>query len=167
MKLFRAIACLAAIVAALGLVACGGDDETTTAADTAAETTETPSGDTGATGAEEGATGATGDAGDSGEATTLQIAADPSGALEYTKTDLTAPAGNVTVEFTNESPIPHDVVFSEPGGEAGGEQIGGTDVVSEGSASTELTDLEPAKYQFWCTVPGHLEAGMKGTLTVK
>lgn len=159
MKLFKAIACLAAIVATLGLVACGGDDdETTTPADTTAETTEAPSGETGATGADEGAAGA---------ATTLEVAADPSGQLAYVETDLSAPAGTIKVEFTNDSPVPHDVVFGAEGSEAGGDQIGGTDVISEGSDSTELADLEPGTYPFWCSVPGHLEAGMKGTLTVE
>lgn len=153
MKLLKAIACLAAIVAALGLVACGGDDDdATTAAETTTETTEAPAGETEAP---------------AGESTTLEIAADPDGALAYTETELSVPAGNVTVEFTNDSPIPHDVVFSEPGGEAGGDQIGGTEVITQDSASVELSDLKPGTYAYWCTVPGHLEAGMEGTLTVE
>lgn len=161
MKFFKAIACLAAIVAAFGLVACGGDDDdaTTTAAETTAtETTDETTGDTGATGS---------DAEAGGEANTLAIDADPSGALEYTETELTVPAGNVTVEFTNDSPIPHDVAFSEEGGKAGDDALGQTEVITESSTSLELSDLKPGEYQYWCTVPGHLEAGMEGTLTVE
>lgn len=158
MKLIKAIACLAAIVAAFGLVACGGDDDdaTTTAAETTA-TTETTDETTGDTGSDDAAAG--------GE--TLAIDADPSGALEYTETELTVPAGNVTVEFTNESPIPHDVAISQEGGDAGGDPLGKTEVITESSETLELSDLKPGEYQYWCTVPGHLEAGMEGTLTVE
>lgn len=159
MKLLKAIACLAAIVAALGLVACGGDDDDsdTTAAETTATTEET-GGDTGAT----GATGAGG-----GGATTLQLSADPSGALAYTETELDAPAGDVTIDFTNESPLQHDVAVSPTDGSTSDEPIGKTAVISEGSETLKLADLAPGEYQYWCTVPGHLEAGMEGTLTVK
>jgi plastocyanin len=158
MKSFRAIACLAAIVAALGLIACGGDDDSseTTAAETTATTEET--------GGETGATGATGSA---GGATTLDLSADPSGALAYTETELEAPAGSVTIEFTNESPVQHDVAVSPTDGSTSDDPIGKTAVISEGSETLELSDLEPGEYQYWCTVPGHLEAGMEGTLTVK
>lgn len=162
MKFLKAIACLAAIVAAFGLVACGGDDDdaTTTAAETtAAETTETTEEATGDTGSEGAAAG--------GEASTLEIAADPGGALAYTETELTVPAGDVTVEFTNDSPVPHDVAFSEEGGDTGGEPMGVTEVITEGTDTLELSDLKPGTYKYWCTVPGHLEAGMEGTLTVE
>ena len=150
MKLLKAIACLAAIVAAFGLVACGGDDETTTAADTAVETTA----ETDATETDEATTG---------EASTLEIAADPDGALAFTETELTIPAGNVTVEFTNDSAVPHDVAFKDPDGN----DLGKTEIITESSETLELSDLTPGEYQYWCTVPGHMEAGMEGTLTVE
>lgn len=34
------------------------------------------------------------------------------------------------------------------------------------SATLEFTPSKPGTYEFWCTVPGHKEAGMTGTLVV-
>lgn len=36
-----------------------------------------------------------------------------------------------------------------------------------GSAQIEFTPSKPGTYEFFCTVAGHKEAGMHGTLTVK
>jgi uncharacterized cupredoxin-like copper-binding protein len=40
-------------------------------------------------------------------------------------------------------------------------------VVSGGKTSKVTVNLKPGKYTFYCTVPGHEQAGMKGSLTVK
>jgi uncharacterized cupredoxin-like copper-binding protein len=34
------------------------------------------------------------------------------------------------------------------------------------SATLDFTPSKPGTYEFWCTVPGHKEAGMRGTLVV-
>ena len=47
-----------------------------------------------------------------------------------------------------------------------GEVVGQTELIAEGSDST-VVDLKPGTYHYFCTVPGHREAGMEGTLTVK
>jgi plastocyanin len=134
-------------VAAFVLAACGSsDDSATTAAETsstAAETTTTESG--GATGGE-----------------TVTFSADPSGALAYTETDVIAKAGNDTIEFDNPSSTPHNVEIED---ESGGD-VAGTDTIS-GSTTSTTADLQPGTYTFYCSVPGHREAGMEGTLTVK
>jgi plastocyanin len=124
---------------ALGLAACGGGNEAAT------------------TGG--GATTAGSAGGGGGE--TLQLAADPSGALKFDKTSLEATAGNVTIDFTNDSSLPHDVKLEGPG--VDGE---GTDTVTGSSTSVTL-DLQPGEYTFYCSVDGHRAAGMEGKLVVK
>lgn len=101
-----------------------------------------------------------GEAAAEGPGGTLQIAADPS-ALAYDKTELESAPGSVTIEFDNPSPIPHDVVVRGQDGE----DIGGTDTITESTASVTL-DLPAGEYQFYCSVPGHEQAGMVGTLKV-
>jgi plastocyanin len=96
-----------------------------------------------------------------GEGTTLQLAADPSGQLEYDKTSLEAPAGKVTIVLTNDSSIAHDVAIQGNGVDVK------SDLVENGGTASVSATLGPGTYTFFCTVPGHEEAGMKGTLTVK
>lgn len=93
-------------------------------------------------------------------ATTLDLAADAT-ALAFDQTELTAKAGKVTIDFTNPSPIPHNVVI-----EQNGEELAGFEPIAEGEKS-ETADLKPGTYTFYCAVPGHREAGMEGTLTVE
>jgi uncharacterized cupredoxin-like copper-binding protein len=37
----------------------------------------------------------------------------------------------------------------------------------EGGSKTLSLNLKPGTYKFYCTVPGHRQAGMAGTLTVQ
>jgi plastocyanin len=93
-------------------------------------------------------------------ATTLKLAADPA-ALAFDKESLEAKAGNVTIDFDNPSAIPHNVVIEE-----NGKELAGFEPITEGEKS-ETADLQAGTYTFYCSVPGHREAGMEGTLTVK
>jgi uncharacterized cupredoxin-like copper-binding protein len=47
-----------------------------------------------------------------------------------------------------------------------GAKVGATPTFSGGSKSLAL-NLKPGTYKFFCSVPGHRQAGMEGTLTVK
>lgn len=91
----------------------------------------------------------------------LAIAADPSGQLKFDKKSLSAKAGKVTVAFTNASPVPHNFTI-----QAAGKNVAATKTFAGGKQSVSAT-LKPGNYVFLCTVPGHAQAGMKGTLTVK
>jgi len=94
---------------------------------------------------------------------TVAVAADPSGALAYVQKTLTAPAGSDTFKFTNASPVPHNLAFEKAGTK---NELGVTKTITSGSASVTLT-LPKGTYAYYCSVPGHEAAGMKGTLTVK
>jgi plastocyanin len=100
-----------------------------------------------------------GGGGGGGGGSTVSITADPSGALKYEETDVSATAGSVKIDFTNMSSLPHDVTIEGNGAS------GGTDVITGSSTSTTI-DLQPGTYTFFCSVDGHRAAGMEGTLTV-
>lgn len=137
--------------ASVALVACGSSDNTTT-------TTSTES--SGETGGAAG--GGKESGGGSASASTLEFEADPSGELAYTTTSASSKAGKVTVDFKNPQSLTHDVSIED----SSGKTIGATELIGEGEASTTV-DLKPGTYTFYCSVPGHREAGMEGTLTVK
>ena len=92
----------------------------------------------------------------------MAISADPTGQLKFEQSTVTTNAGPVKIDFTNKSPVGHDVKIAD----SSGKELGGTDLVTGGSA-TATVDLQPGNYTFFCSVPGHEEAGMKGTLSVK
>jgi uncharacterized cupredoxin-like copper-binding protein len=92
---------------------------------------------------------------------TLNLAADPSGALKFDKTSLSAKAGKVTIVMTNKSSVAHAVAVEGMGVDKDGNTVSG------GSGTSKVTvNLKPGKYEFYCPVDGHKAAGMKGELTV-
>lgn len=95
-------------------------------------------------------------------AQTLDIAADPGGKLAYVPTSLEGNAGDLEIDFTNDSPLPHDIVIDGPDGK----EVAKTSVFTGGSEQASF-DAKPGAYTFYCSVPGHREGGMEGTLTVK
>lgn len=90
----------------------------------------------------------------------VQVAADPSGQIAYQQKSLSARAGRVTIQFTNQGPVPHDVTIAQ-----GARRIGGTSQIT-GSKTSATVTLRPGKYTFYCSVDAHRQAGMQGTLTV-
>jgi plastocyanin len=92
---------------------------------------------------------------------TLTIPADPSGALAFAFGKATATAGKVTFSMPNPSPITHNIAIQGNGASGNGAFVG------HGGTSTFSVTLKAGTYTFYCQVPGHAAAGMKGTLTVK
>ena len=136
---------VATALAVFGLVACGGDDNGSgsTSDVTAATTTETT-------------------AGGGGPGGTVSISAPADGSLAYDQTSVSTKPGVVTIDFNNPASLSHDVRVED----SAGNQLGGTDLVSQGSATATI-DLQPGTYTFFCDVPGHRQGGMEGTLTVQ
>ena len=91
----------------------------------------------------------------------LEIPADPNGGVFYEFANATAPAGQLKIESKNDAQIDHDIALEGNGVDEKGE------VVSNGGTSEIDVDLEPGEYTFYCSVEGHRESGMEGTLTVK
>jgi plastocyanin len=92
----------------------------------------------------------------------LALAADPSGQLKFDLSSLTAKAGQVSIKFTNASPVAHNLTIES----SSGQTLGATPTFSGGSKSLSV-NLKPGTYTFFCSVPGHQAAGMSGTLTVQ
>jgi plastocyanin len=138
---YRTSACIVLLFTLVALVAAGcggGSDNSSSTNDTATDT-----------------------GGGSGGGETLQLAADPSGALKFDPTTLEASAGTVTIDFTNDSSVPHNVTI-----EGNGIEEVASDTVT-GDKSSVKADLPAGTYTFYCSVDGHKAAGMEGTLTVK
>jgi plastocyanin len=91
---------------------------------------------------------------------TVKLAADPT-QIAYTTKSLSSKPGKVTIDFNNPAPIQHDVAVAK-----GSQELVKSPLISQSSTSVSA-DLAPGKYVFYCTVPGHRQAGMQGTLTVK
>jgi plastocyanin len=96
-----------------------------------------------------------------GGARTLRLSADPGGELRFDRRSLEARAGRVTIEMANPSSVRHTVSIEGGGVDQEGETVG------EGGTSTVSVELRPGRYDFYCSVPGHRQGGMEGTLTVR
>jgi uncharacterized cupredoxin-like copper-binding protein len=95
-----------------------------------------------------------------GASTSLKLAANPEGQLTYNTKQLSAPAGKVTITMANMSPVEHNVTVAQ------GSVVLGATPTFKGGSKILTVNLKPGTYTFYCSVPGHRQAGMEGTLTV-
>jgi len=132
----RTFSLLAALALAIALAGCGDDDE-------------------GGGGSGGGSASSSGGGGE-----TIALASPEDGSLKFDPTELTAPAGQVTIDYDNPSDTPHAVTIEGDGVQEKSETVTG------GKASVSA-DLEAGTYTFYCPVGDHRDGGMEGTLTVE
>ena len=140
---------LALVLAPLGLIACNGSSSVNSST-----------------------RGSEAASGNSAGGSVVDIEAVPGRHHAFTSNRAATEAGKVAIRFTNpqnpravrEEPLgkTHGVVIED----SSGKTVGETRLIHEGSTST-VVNLKPGTYHYFCTVPGHREAGMEGTLIVK
>jgi len=84
----------------------------------------------------------------------------PVSGLRYDQKIVHASAGKVEIVFLNRSSLKHNVNV-----EFGEREFGKSKTIVHGT-STFFVTLKAGKYNFYCSVPGHEDAGMHGTLIV-
>jgi plastocyanin len=97
-----------------------------------------------------------------GAAGSLAVTSPADGSLVFDPNGLQAKPGSVTITYDNPSPVPHSIAVAT----ANGNILGQVQPFANGKQSVSVPNLAPGKYIFFCTVPGHREAGMQGNLTV-
>jgi plastocyanin len=143
----RSTSRLTALALAVGLLALAGCGSSSTGSTSSSTTASTATTSTPSSTAPSGA---------------LSLAANSEGQLAYNTKSLTANAGKVSIDFTNSSPLDHNMTI-----ESSSHQILGATPTFQGGAKLLTLSLKPGTYKFFCSVPGHRMAGMEGTLTVK
>lgn len=160
MRLGRAPAVVLAVGAAILVAGCGGSSNSnSTAGTTAATSASTPATTSSAA---TSSTSATSTGAGAAASQPLALEANREGQLAYSTKSLTAKSENVSIDFTNNSPLGHNVTIEN----SSGKTVGATPTFQGGTKTLSL-HLKPGVYKFFCSVPGHRMAGMEGTLTVR
>ena len=142
-----------AATAVLALAGCGSSSSKSTSSESTPATPPATQTSTGTSSAPATGGGAT---------SQLSLGTNPEGQLKFDKSTLSAKAGKVSIAYENKSPIEHNLTIES----SSGASIGATPTFQGGSKTLTVT-LKAGTYKFFCSVPGHRQAGMEGTLTVK
>jgi plastocyanin len=145
---------LALVLGVLALAGCGSSSSSTSSS------ASTPATTTAAAPATTSSTSSTSAPTTSAQA--IPVAANPEGLFKFMPASLSANAGKATITFTNRAPVEHNLTVAS----ASGAVVGATPTF-QGGTKTLSVSLTPGTYKFYCTVPGHRQAGMEGTLVVK
>jgi plastocyanin len=92
----------------------------------------------------------------------IALTSPPEGDLIFEPEVLETQAGEVTLEYTNPSEVPHNVAI-----EVEGETVAQGETVTSGGVGPASARLEAGEFVYYCSIPGHREGGMEGTLTVE
>ncbi|HWV22751.1 MAG TPA: cupredoxin domain-containing protein [Thermomicrobiales bacterium] len=80
--------------------------------------------------------------------------------IKYNKTELTCPANtDVKITLENKGLLEHDFRIDKLDFQIG-------NPLASGEKATKTLNADKGEYEYYCTVPGHKEAGMVGKLTV-
>lgn len=141
----KLLALIAIAAIPVALAACGSDDSTSTSASSETTSSTAASTDTSTTAS-------------SGGGQTVKI-----GESEYKldPSDATLKAGSVTLDVTNDGTITHNLQIEGNGVEET------TDSLAPGDTGELTVDLKPGSYEMYCTIDGHKDLGMEGTVTVQ
>jgi plastocyanin len=77
--------------------------------------------------------------------------------FSFGPTPLKAAAGKTTIRFTNKGIMEHDLTIGD---------LKVHIIAAAGKTGEATVTLKPGTYKTTCTVPGHIQSGMTGTLTV-
>ena len=147
----------------IGVAACGSSSSpgSSGGSSTAASSTAAPAGSSGASDGRTGRSARAGNATAAGGTTRISLGV-MGDMLKFDHSTLTARAGTVEIVFSNRSGEGHNVTVQKG---HNGAVLGATPTFSSGTHQLTL-HLAPGTYTYYCSVPGHREAGMVGTLKV-
>lgn len=91
----------------------------------------------------------------------LRVAVDPTGQLRFEQEQLVTTAGPTTIELSNSAPLEHNIAIVGQGVDVVGKTVG------RGGRTSVSAPLRPGRYTFYCSVLGHRQGGMEGTLVVR
>jgi len=141
-----------AVGLALVVGGCGGDDDETTTGSGSIDTVDAEK-----------------------QVTTLGISMNE---FKFTPANPELPRGPTEITATNKGKTSHELVLlktdTDPSklrkrgkGVSEKKSVGEIPETAPGQSGSETFDLKPGKYVMVCNIPGHYDAGMYGTLTVR
>jgi uncharacterized cupredoxin-like copper-binding protein len=80
--------------------------------------------------------------------------------IAFEPAELGIPAGtDVPLRFVNDGALPHNFTIDEPAVFSGD--------LDPGTSSEVVVNVPAGEYEYYCSIPGHRQAGMVGTLTAQ